>query len=124
MAFIKFRAPSLYLDGKKMGTIQTNDTDVEAGDEPQFGDPGLLGYSDGAMQTKISGNGVVPMKGMEVNLIAAMKAKKDFDVAIGIIDGKIIRVQMRCLKAQFKGDHKPGTLAVTCEFGGGEPDQV
>jgi len=124
MANQKFRAPSLYLDGKKMGTLQTNKTEVDAGDEPQYGDPGLLGYSDGAMQTKIDGTGVVPVKGMELDLVAAMKAKKDFDVAIGIINGKVLRVQMRCLKVDFTGDHKAGTLAITASFGGGEPDLV
>jgi hypothetical protein len=122
MANIRFRAPSIYINGKKMGTIEGVKEEIDAGDEPQFGDPGFLGFSDGAITTKISATGVVPTQGCEFDLVTAMKNKMDLDIAVGIVDGKIHQCNMRCLKAQFTGSHKNGTQMGEFEFQGSEPN--
>ncbi|WP_394847401.1 hypothetical protein LZC95_08040 [Pendulispora brunnea] len=122
MANTKVRAASLYMNGRKWAECSENTYEVDSGDEPQFGDPGLLGYSDGAIQSKLTCKAVVPVAGSSVSMLDLMKAKADIDVAVALIDGKIHQVTMRVLSASIQSVHKNGTQEGNFTLGGGEPD--
>src|ERR1700724_3442662 len=108
MAEVKIRGASVYVNGKKLGNIENSKYHMKSGDEPQFGDPGFIGYSDGAMTTNLSGTGVIPVKGMGVDLVAVMKAKQSVDIMVSLIDGHIHAITMRTLEAEFDSSHKSG----------------
>ncbi len=121
MANVKVRAASVYIGGKKVGTFEGNNYDIASGDEAQFGDPGYLGHSDGAVTTKLSCTGVIPVSGMQVNMIDIMKQKKDVDVTLALVDGKIHQVTMRVVNARGKSSHKNGSQMGDFNLEGGEP---
>lgn len=121
MANPKVRSCSLFLGSKKVGQIEGVKYSYNAGDEPQFGDPGLITYSDGASTSQVTATGFVPIAGMDVDVMTQMQQKADFDVSLALINGKIHQITMRCLKAEFTGSQKTGTLTGEFEFGGGEP---
>lgn len=121
MSLQRFRSASIYAFGKKVGQFESFDYEEVSGDEPQFGDPGGLGYSDGAMTTKLSASGVVPVLGMDFDFEANLRAKAYIDIALAGINGKIHQITMRVLSAKWKGSQKAGTLMGDFEMGGFEP---
>ncbi len=121
MATIKIRAASMYVGGVKIAEFEGTTYDLEGGDEEQFGDPGFLGYTDGAITTKLSATGVHPVAGMKVDLITPFLNKQDIDVGLTLINGRIHQITMRILKCNVKSSHKNGSQAGDYSFGGGEP---
>lgn len=121
MAFVRVRHASLFVGGKKLGTMFNNKYTIQSGDEPQFGDNGLQGYSDGAIQTTLASTSIIPVAGQEVPLTTALVQKQDLDVQLGLVDGHIHQITMRPLKAEFDSDAKAGTQNGNFEFGGGTP---
>ncbi|WP_394849700.1 hypothetical protein LZC95_19885 [Pendulispora brunnea] len=124
MANVKVRSASIYVSGRKFGECFENTYDVESGDEPQFGDGVVLGFSDGIIQTTLSCKSVMPVGGSSVNMLVLMKNKTDLDVALATIDGKIHQVSMRVTKASVQSTHKNGTQEGTFTLSGGEPDII
>lgn len=121
MAFVRVRHASIFVGGKKLGTMFNNKYSINSGDEPQFGDNGLLGYSDGAIQTTLTCTDIIPVAGQDVPLTQALVAKSDLDMQVGLVDGHIHQITMRPLKAEFDSDAKAGTQHGNFEFGGGTP---
>lgn len=121
MAQPKIRSASLFLGGRKMGTIEGIKYTYNSGDEPQFGDPGGVGFSDGAATTNLTATGIVPVAGMSVDIVTAMQNKSDFEVSLALINGKIHQITMRATKAEFTGSQKSGTLMGDFEWSGFEP---
>lgn len=122
MAQIKIRAASLYVGGSKIAECEGTTYDLDGGDEAMFGDPGYLGHSEGAITSKLSAKTIVPVKGMKVSLLDALLKKKVVDVALGIVDGKIHRIQMRVTNASIASAHRNGTQTGDFTFQGGEPE--
>jgi hypothetical protein len=121
MAFSKFRAPSLYLKGTKVATINKTSTEISSNDEAQYGDAAVLGYSDGIAVTKITADAIVPYGGTPVSVLQAMLAKEYVSVALGIIDGKILSLDMRITSVKYDGDNQKGVLTGQFTFEGGSP---
>ena len=121
MADVKIRSASLYIKGKKAGEATGFTYDIDSNDEPQIGDDGYLGHSEGVTTTSLSFNSIVPVKGMQVAVLSALVEKKSVDVALSLIDGKIHQITMRVTKATVKSTRKNGTLDGDFQLGGGEP---
>lgn len=124
MAQVRVRHASMYVGGKKIGEMFNNKYSMNSGDEPQYGDDGFEGMSDGAITTNVTCTTITPVTGMSVNLVNALLQKADVDVAIGTLDNHIHQVTMRCTKAEFTSDAKAGTLNGDFEFMGGVPKVV
>jgi hypothetical protein len=122
MASSKVRAASIYFKGRKYAECYDSTYDWDSGDEEQFGDPGMIGYSDGAIKCSLSCKAVVPVAGSTVDMYQLMKNKEDVAVTIALIDGKIHQVDMRVLKASVQNTHKNGMQEGSFSLGGGEPD--
>lgn len=121
MAMVRVRHASIFVVQKKVGQMFNNKYSINGGDEPQYGDAVLLGYSDGVIMTNLTANIVIPVKGADVDIAALLLAKSDVDIQIGTIGGVIHQITMRTLKAEFTSDAKVGSLVGDFEFGGGEP---
>jgi len=120
MPQVKVRSASLFVGGKKVGQISDIDYTYDTGDEAQFGDPGYIGHSDGAPTTKLSAKGLIPLAGMDVDVLGMMQRKETFDVALGVIAGKIHQIPMRGKTAKVTGSQKNGTLEGNFDFEGGD----
>jgi hypothetical protein len=115
------RSAVVQFKGKKIAEIETADYEINGGDEPHFGQDGLLGYSQGAITTKISCNVVVPVAGMTTTLEDALLRKQI--VTIGWLgNGKLHQIDMLPMQAKYTSDTKAGSLKGSFEFSGGKPD--
>lgn len=121
MAEVKFRAASVYFGGKKNAEVNENTVTVNGNDEAQFGDPGFVGYSDGATTTTLSITEIQPVAGGSVDLMTAFLNKQSVDVMFFPIKGKVVTVTMRILEFEVKSEQKNGTQTGTFKFGGGQP---
>ena len=121
MANARIRHYSIFINTKKAATFQTSSLGIQSGDEPQFGDDGFLGYSDGAIQSTLQSDAVVPVGGTNTGLLDALLAKQDVLIGAGIVDGKILQMTHRVLEATYDTDTKTGTLMGKFRFGGGAP---
>lgn len=121
MANIRVRAASIFINGKKQGTFEGTEYEYNSGDEPQFGDPGFLGHSDGAGTTRVTANGVNPLPGSGALLFQAMLNKQDVDVSLFPIDGGVHTITMRCISGKATSHHKPGTQEANYVLSGGDP---
>lgn len=122
MASFQVQAASFYIGGVKAAEIHGSEYDVEGGDTQMFGDGGALGFSKGALVTKLSVSGFHPKAGMKASLMTALINKTDIDVTLTLIDGKIHQIPaMRVLSGKVKSEHKDGTQMCDYTLGGGPP---
>ena len=120
MANVRVRPFSLFFNGKKLGQMHQAKFTLQSGDEPQFGDGGFVGMSDGAATSTVSATTIVPAtKALDFDLVGALQNKQDVDVAVPI-GPNIFMVTVRTTKAEFDTDQKTGTLSGNFEFMGGE----
>lgn len=121
MANVKVRAASMYIDGSKVAEFEGSDYDLVGGDEAQFGAEGYMGHSEGAITSKVTANGLIPVAGMKVDIMSIFLKKKDVSVALASVSGKIHKITMRCTNANVKSSHRNGTQSGSFTFEGGEP---
>ena len=122
MAMVRVRSASVYLNTKKGGTFEENDYEYNSGDEPQFADPGLAGFSDGAITTKLTLGGINPLLGGDSSLLfQAMQTKKNVDVSLFPVDGQTHTVTMRVISGGATSHHKSGTQQSKWTLMGGVP---
>lgn len=118
----RIRHTSIYLDGKKVATVQTNSYGGASGDESQIADEGYFGHTDGAMTTTLSADTIEPVRESDSKkIVKAMIDKKYLNFSVGIISGDIHELKMRCKSYTFDGDSSAGSLTGKFEFEGGEP---
>lgn len=121
MANVKVRAASLYIGGSKVAEVEGTEYDLVGGDEAQFGDPGYLGHSEGAITTKMNCTAVLPVKGTKVDMVDIFLKKKDVSVTLATVAGKFHKITMRCVSCNVKSSHRNGTQMGSFSFEGGEP---
>jgi hypothetical protein len=121
MANIKVKAASIFINGKKAGTLEGTDYEYNSGDEPVFGDPGYVTSSDGAITTRVTATGFNPVPGSGLLLFQAMNNKQDVDVSLFPIDGGVHTITMRPLTGKAQSSHKTGMQSSNYTFIGGQP---
>lgn len=118
----RVRAASLLVNGKKAGAFEGTTYNYETGDELQFGDPGVVGFSDGAGKTSLDATGIHPTGGMDIpDLQTLAQQKANLEIALSLINGKIHQVTMRITKAVTTSSHQNGTQKGQYSLIGGEP---
>lgn len=109
MAQKTFRAPSLSLDNKKIAEINNWSFQNASGDEVQIGADGVLGYSDGVSIASVNFKTVIPVKGYEKDIDAAIFEKKTVVVTVPI-GGQTWSAEGRMTGATVTSDRRAGTL--------------
>lgn len=121
MALVRVKHASLWVGGKKQAECNKNDVDVNSGDEPQIGDDGFMGMSDGATTTTLEFDSIVPVSGMSSQVEQLLLTKADVDMNLGYVNGKLWQITMRCTRLKYSSDAKTGTLSGSFTFMGGVP---
>ena len=121
MAKYVIRQAPIYFKGKKIAEIETADYEINGNDEPAFGSDGLLGFTSGAMTTRITCNVIVPVAGLTSTLTAALLAKEQVTIGV-LVDAKLHQIDMQPMTARFQSDSKAGSLKGSFEFQGGAPE--
>lgn len=104
-----------------MGEVSSNEYTIQSGDEVQIGDEGYMGHSDGATQTGIQSDAIIPVKGMEKKLEMSLLRKEYVQIGLGVVNGKVHTITMRVVEAVFTGAAANGTQTGRFRFEGGAP---
>lgn len=119
------RAFSVFIGGRKIGQFSGGSFKVSSGDEPNYGDNnGVVVYSDGIIETKVSMKTWEPVEGIDYDILSALLAKQDLQCSFALINGKIQQCTMRPLDCSWDTEWKSGKLDGAYEFGGSAPQQV
>ena len=118
-----FRSFSLYIRGKKMAEAQGHAFDVETGSELQIGDGVVLGVSAGVPTCQIVSKGIVPFGGSTTMRVIedAADNHESIQVGVGVVNGRIKKIEMWCTKYSYNGDTVKGTCMGDFTFAGGKP---
>ena len=122
MADLKTRAASLYIDNTKAAQMEGTTYDWTGNDEAQIGDGGYLGHSDGAVTTRVTCNGIMPLAGTNIDFYDIAKKKKVVTVMLTLVNGKIHVIRMRLTSISIRSSHRSGTQTGDFTFEGGEPE--
>lgn len=121
MAMFKIRHASIWVSGTKVAEAYKSKKSLNSGDEPQYGDEGFVGMSDGAITTTLDFDIIVPIGGATISPEQLMLNKQDVDITAGLVNGKIWQLTMRFTKAEYDSDAKAGTLMGNFSLFGGKP---
>lgn len=110
------RSAPIYLNGTKIGTIESGDFEEMDGGEPLITDEGYVDDSDGPITSTLTCNTILPVAGQTVRIRVGTR----YTMAI-FIDGETKQARMKCRKAKYSTDSKNGTARGQFEFGGGKP---
>ena len=121
MALARIRHASMFVNSKKIAECFKSKTALNSGDELAYGDDGVIGVSDGAANTQVDFDIIVPVSGATISPEQLLNAKQNVDIQSGLINGKIWECQMRFTKADYDSDAKAGTLNGSFSLIGGPP---
>lgn len=113
---------SFFYKGRKVATAEGTQYDIEGNDEDVFGDEGWLGVTSGAVTSKISVDTITPIEGSGIAVIEDMLTKQYVNITLGVVEGKIHQVEMRCRTVSYTGENQAGSLKGKWEFMGGKPE--
>lgn len=120
------RGASIYIDSKKVAEANEGSLDIEGGDAQLFidasEDGGFGGFSNGVITCTLNFTKLQPTAGSTVDILDILLKKKNPNIAVSLIDGKIIQIpRMRCMKGSTKWTHRDGTQNGEYSFSGGKP---
>lgn len=121
MALNRVRHYSIFFNSKKIAEAMKSTVDLNSGDELAYGDDGVIAVSDGATNTKLDFDMIIPTTKATVSVEDVLLAKQNVDIQLGLVNGKIWECQMRCTSAKYTTDMVKGTLDGSFTFIGGEP---
>lgn len=125
MAQNVIRNYSVFVNGKKVGTAEGSDLNLESGDELQIGDGEVVGASEGVITGSLTLNAIVPVAPTcTPTLLDAILNKKWIQLTGGIIDGKVVKVNARVKAIGYSTQMANGTLKGKYDLIFGKPTTV
>lgn len=117
---------SLYANGRKCGEATGVAYDQESGNEIQIGDGQVLGVSQGVKTVQIQLSLIVPYRGTQVGRIMedAYDNNTSLQIGIGIIAGRIHKMDLFVTKCNTKTEMKNGTCMGDYTLIGGAGSKV
>lgn len=113
---------SLYIAGKKVGVARGHTYDIHGNNQLEVGDGKVIGIAQGVTTTALKSDLIVPVKGTGIDLKKYLLQKNPVDVALGIVDGKIHKVEMYLMDMSYVTEMANGSLTGSMDFQGAEPD--
>lgn len=114
------RPAPVYYNGLKVAEIMEGSYDIDSNDQREITSEGYIGHTDGAGTTTMQATLVVPVAGIEANVLVDMIAKKQITVGI-FTDGHYHSISGRFVKMSYTWNWAKGENRVTGHFEGGEP---
>lgn len=118
------RPYSVYIEGRKVATLNASDDEIQNMGEPCFGDSGeFLGFSSGAIKTTSTFDTITLVEGTPgtQRLVEALLAGLPVKIQLGVVDGKIDKRTMYVQSAKRTASHENGTLKGSFQLVGGAP---
>ena len=120
MADQVFRAPPIYLKGKKVAEITDTTFEIMTNSANQYGIDGVLGQSRGIRESKLDFGTVVPIAGMEIDIDTIIANEETVGIGVVVNDKNQI-VSGVISGVTYSGDSKTGECKGKYQFIGGAP---
>lgn len=121
MSLQAIRNYSLYVGNKKVGVARGHTYTITPNSELQIGDGEVVGVSKGVPTTGLKSDLIIPVAGSKTTLVVACLNQQPVKVALGIVDGKIHKLDMIVSGIEFATEMPNGSLMGTFNFIGGAP---
>jgi hypothetical protein len=118
-----FRAPPIYLKGKKVAEITDTSFEIMTNNANQYGTDGVLGQSRGIIESKLDFGTVVPIAGMEIDIDTIIANQETVGIGV-VVNGKNQIVTGTISGVTYSGDSKTGECKGKYQFIGGAPQLV
>ena len=119
---LRMRSASMYIDGTKIAEFEGTTYDLVGADEAQIGDGGYLGHSKGAITSRITATGIVPLAGLNVDMHDLKLKGTEVMIILAPLAGKIHTVRAVCTGVTIRNSHRAGTQQGDFTFEGAPPD--
>lgn len=111
----KVRPPSLYYGTVRAGTMQDIQYTIVTNDGHEVCDAGTF-FTDGVAQGKVSCTLLVPSNGVGFPIVDDALLHKDVTLRVGIVNGKIHKLDARVTQIEFTGKFADGVHQAKAEF--------
>ncbi len=117
---------SLYANGRKCGEATGIAYDQESGNEIQIGDGSVIGVSQGVKTVNVQLSQIVPYRGSQVARILedAFDNNTSIQIGLGILGGRIHKMDLYCTKCNTKTEMKNGSCSGEYTLIGGAGTKV
>ena len=117
---------SIYAKGRKFGEMTGTAYDQESGNEIQIGDGLVIGVSQGVKTVQIQATAIIPYRGSQVARILedAYDNNTSVQVGVGILGGRIHKMDLFVTKINIKTETKNGTVTGDFTLIGGAGSKV
>lgn len=124
MANPRVQAGSLFYKGRRVGVLQGFTYTFKTNDTQEVADAGVFN-TDGIETTEITADNISPITGLGISVIADALAKRDLEISLGLIDGKIHSVDdARLVQGEWTGEKATGKQTNKLQFHAGKPKIV
>lgn len=111
----KVIAPAFFFQRRRVGLLQKIQYVLMSNDGHEVVDAGTF-FTDGRAQGTVSADMLCPVTGLGVPITASLLLHQDVVLQLGIIDGKIHKLDARVEKITFDGEVQNGKLTGKVEF--------
>jgi hypothetical protein len=118
----RIKSAKIYLDGVLIGTAESGSYRITGNDEMHVTADATVSFGDGITTTEVTLNTIVTVAGKTQSITSALLQKKYVTVQVGLVDGQIHQMSMRCLEHGFDTDYRTGMLKGNARFQGGPPE--
>lgn len=117
---------SLYANGRKCGEATGVAYDQESGNEIQIGDGQVIGVSQGVKTVQVQLTQIIPYRGSQVGRILedAYDSNTSLQVGLGVLGGRIHKMNLFVTKCNIKTEMKNGTVMGDFTLIGGAATKV
>lgn len=121
MANIRVRSAIVRVDSKKIGEMYNATFTTTSGDEPVIGAEGVVCFSDGAPQAKLTAKTFIPVAGLAKDLPGLVLQKKRSKVTFFAGGTEYVMDPAAALEFEITSERKSGMLDGTFTFASGNP---
>lgn len=116
----------VYVNDALEGLAQKAVLDLQSGKESVICDEGHAGVTRGKKMTKLSITAYSPVGGTAVHsaIYAAYISGGKVKITLGVIEGKLLKVEMDVMSLKLEMDAVKGTSMFDAELEGGKPEQA
>lgn len=126
MANTTIKNCSLFVNGLKQAELTGLTYDQESGNELQIGDGDIVGVSQGVKTVIVTANSIIPYRGAPAARILedAFDNNTSVQIGIGLLGGRIHKLDLFVTKFNIKSDSKNGTVTGDFTLIGGAGQKI
>jgi energy-converting hydrogenase Eha subunit C len=118
-----FQFVPIYLNNKKVAELEEIKCKFMTNSEQQTGTDAVLGESTGIVMMEGSFNTVIPVAGMQIQIVGILLSQAYVDIQLEI-GGVVYKVEGKLIDGEVTSTSKTGVTKGSFNFRGGAPQEI